>query len=71
MGMEMAGPLPLTMSNSMPSTGSGVRMSLNMMTPSGWKALQGCSESSVAISAFSDLSLKGKRSEYLREQSTI
>lgn len=42
MGLSMQGPLPLITSNSMPSAGSGVRMSENMMTPSGWKARQGC-----------------------------
>lgn len=42
MGLSMRGPLPLMTSNSMPSAGSGVRMSENMITPSGWKACQGC-----------------------------
>lgn len=41
-------------------------MSLNIMTPSGLKALHGCRDSSVAISAFSDLSRKGSLSEYLQ-----
>ena len=65
MGVWMTGPRPLMMSNSMPSAGRGVRMSLNMMTPSGRNARQGCRDSSVAMSAFSDRSLKGSRSEYL------
>lgn len=70
-GVEMAGPLPFRMSNSMPSTGRGVRISLNMMTPSGWKALHGCRDSSVAISAFSDLSRKGSLSEYLQRHQNL
>ena len=37
-GSWMMGPFPRTTSNSMPIAGSGVRMSLNMMTPSGRKA---------------------------------
>ena len=64
-GVLMTGPKPFLMSQSMPSEGSGVRMSLNMMTPSGWNALQGCKESSVATSAFSERSLKAILSEYL------
>lgn len=65
MGTSMMGPRLGTTSNSMPMAGRGVRMSLNMMTPSGRNARQGCSDSSVAISAFSDRSRKGSLSEYL------
>lgn len=65
MGVLMMGPKPFLMSHSIPIEGSGVRMSLNMMTPSGWNALQGCKDSSVAMSAFSDRSLKPSLSEYL------
>jgi hypothetical protein len=67
MGTSILGPLPLITSNSMPSAGSGVRMSLNMITPSVWNARQGCSDSSIAISAVSDRFLKGMTSEYLQE----
>lgn len=35
MGVLMIGPKPFLMSHSIPIDGSGVRMSLNMMTPSG------------------------------------
>lgn len=66
MGTSMMGPLPLTTSNSMPRAGRGVKMSLNMMTPSGWKACQGCRDRVRAISVVSDLSLKLYLSEYLR-----
>jgi hypothetical protein len=52
-------------SNSTPSAGSGVRMSENMMTPSGWKARHGCRDSSIAIEDVSERSRKGMRSEYL------
>ena len=65
MGVLMIGPKPFWMSHSIPRDGSGVRMSLNMMTPSGWNALHGCNESSVAISAFSERCLKPNLSEYL------
>mmetsp|Transcript_733 Transcript_733/g.2381 ORF Transcript_733/g.2381 Transcript_733/m.2381 type:complete len:290 (+) Transcript_733:470-1339(+) len=58
-GVEMTGPLPLMTSNSTPRAGSGVRMSLNMMTPSGLKARQGCMESSMAISGVSERIRKG------------
>lgn len=68
MGTSMMGPLPLTTSNSMPSAGSGVRMSENMITPSVWNARHGCSDSSMAISAVSERSRKGMRSEYLRQR---
>ena len=66
-GLGMSGPRFGTTSNSMPMAGSGVRISLNMMTPSGRNARQGCSDSSVAISAFSERSRNGNRSEYLRQ----
>ena len=39
--------LTFTTSNSTPMAGSGVRISLNMITPSGLKARQGCRESSM------------------------
>ena len=61
------GPLPFTTSNSMPSAGRIVRMSLNMMIPSTPKAFQHCSDNSVAISGFSLLCRKGILSEYLRK----
>ena len=64
-GAAMTGPLPRTTSNSMPSAGSGVRMSLNMITPSGRNARQGCSDSSIAISAVSERSRNPSLSEYL------
>lgn len=41
-GVSICGPFPLITSNSMPSAGSGVRMSLKKMTPSGLNARQGC-----------------------------
>ena len=66
MGEAMTGPLPLMTSNSMPRAGSGVRMSLNMITPSGRKASHGCIDNSIAISAVSDRSLKGILSENLQ-----
>ena len=65
-GLEMIGPLPLTTSNSTPSAGSGVRMSLNMMTPSGWNARNGWRESSIAISEVSLLCLNPYLSLYAR-----
>ena len=65
-GTSMMGPLPLTTSNSMPSAGRGVKMSLNIMTPSGWKASQGCKESVRAMSVVSERSLKLYLSEYLQ-----
>mmetsp|Transcript_25313 Transcript_25313/g.40491 ORF Transcript_25313/g.40491 Transcript_25313/m.40491 type:complete len:268 (+) Transcript_25313:221-1024(+) len=52
-GLEMSGPLPLMTSKSIPSAGRGVRMSLNMMTPSGLNARHGCSEISTASSTVS------------------
>lgn len=69
-GTGMIGPFPLTTSNSMPSAGRGVRMSENMMTPSGLNALQGCRDSSMAISEVSDRSLKPILSEYLQRKDT-
>jgi hypothetical protein len=57
--------LPRMTSNSTPMAGSGVRMSEKKMTPSGWKARHGCSESSMAISGVSDLSRNGITSENL------
>ena len=56
-----------TTSNSTPIAGSGVRMSLNMITPSGLKARQGCSDSSIAISAVSERCRKSNLSEYFRK----
>ncbi len=69
MGDEITGPFPLITSNSMPSAGRGVRISLNMMTPSGRKASHGCMDSSMAISAVSDRSLNGILSENLHHDS--
>jgi len=40
-------------------------MSEKKMTPSGWKARQGCSDSSIAMSGVSDRWRKGMVSEYL------
>lgn len=68
MGSWMMGPFPRTTSNSMPIAGSGVRMSLNMMTPSGRKAFHGCMLSSIAISAVSDRIRNGYFSENLRNR---
>ena len=51
---------------STPSAGSGVRMSENMMMPSTPKALQGCRESSTAISGVSERMRNGYLSEYAR-----
>ncbi len=56
----------LTTSNSTPIAGSGVRMSLNMITPSGLKARQGCNESSMAISGVSERCRKPYLLEYSR-----
>jgi len=42
-------------------------MSLNMMTPSGWKASQGWRDSLRAMSVVSDRSLKLYLSEYLHQ----
>lgn len=42
-GVSMRGPFPLITSNSIPSAGRGVRMSLKKITPSGLNARQGCS----------------------------
>lgn len=64
-GSAMRGPFPRMTSNSMPNAGRGVRMSLNMITPSGRNASHGCMESVIAISAVSDLILKGYLFEYL------
>ena len=47
MGSAMMGPFPCTMSNGMFMPESGVRMSLNRMTPSGLNASHGCSEIST------------------------
>jgi hypothetical protein len=69
-GEAIMGPLPLTTSNSMPSAGSGVRISLNMITPSGLNASHGCSDSSMAMLAVSERSLNGILSEYLRSRKT-
>jgi hypothetical protein len=60
------GPLPLITSNSIPKAGRGVRMSLKKMTPSVLKALQGCNESSIAISGVSERLRKGYLSENFR-----
>lgn len=57
--------LTFTTSNSTPMAGSGVRMSLNMITPSGLKARQGCRESSIAMSGVSERC----RNPYLLEYS--
>lgn len=65
-GEAMTGPLPLTTSKSIPSAGSGVRMSLNMMTPSGRNASHGCIDSSMAMLAVSERSRKGILSENLQ-----
>lgn len=46
-GLWMIGPRPASMSKGMFMPVSGVRMSENRMTPSGLKALQGCSETST------------------------
>ena len=67
-GEEMIGPLPLTTSNSIPRAGNGVRMSLNMITPSGLNASQGCNDSSMAMLAVSERSLNGILSEYLQRR---
>jgi len=40
-------------------------MSEKKMTPSGWKARHGCSDSSMAMSGVSDRWRKGMVSEYL------
>jgi hypothetical protein len=47
MGSAMMGPFPCTMSKGMFMPDSGVRMSLNRMTPSGLNASHGCSEIST------------------------
>ena len=65
MGSSMRGPILGTTSNSMPRAGRGVRMSLNMMTPSGRKAFQGCRDSSMAMSAVSERWRKPYLSEKL------
>ena len=57
--------LTFTTSNSTPMAGSGVRISLNMITPSGLKARQGCRESSIAMSGVSERC----RNPYLLEYS--
>ena len=64
---EMRGPFPRMTSNSMPSAGSGVRISLKKMTPSVLNARHGCSESSIAISGVSERWRKGYFSEYSRK----
>ena len=58
--------LTFTTSNSTPMAGSGVRMSLNIITPSGLKARQGCRESSIAMSAVSERCRNPYLSEYSR-----
>ena len=47
------GPFPFTTSNSIPNAGNGVKISLNMITPSGLNARHGCIDSSMAISGVS------------------
>ena len=49
MGSWMMGPLPLEMSNGMFIPVRGVRMSEKSMTPSGWKARQGCNDISTCM----------------------
>mmetsp|Transcript_64777 Transcript_64777/g.156258 ORF Transcript_64777/g.156258 Transcript_64777/m.156258 type:complete len:270 (-) Transcript_64777:5-814(-) len=66
-GVPITGPVPLITSNSTPSAGSGVRMSENITTPSTPKALNGCSDSSTAISGVSERMRNGYFSEYLRK----
>lgn len=66
-GVSIIGPFPFTTSNSIPRAGRGVKISLNMMTPSGLKALHGCRDSSIAIPGVSDLTRNGYLSEYLQE----
>lgn len=56
MGSAMIGPLPAVMSKSMPMPVRGVRMSEKRITPSGLNARQGWSETSTAMSAFSERS---------------
>jgi len=51
MGSAMIGPLPAVMSNGMFMPVSGVRMSENRITPSGWNARHGCSETSTCAPA--------------------
>ena len=63
-GVSMRGPLPLMTSNSTPSAGRGVKMSLKKMMPSVLNARHGWSDSSMAISGVSDRILKGYLSEY-------
>lgn len=46
-------------------------MSLNMITPSGLKASQGCNESLRAMSVVSERSLKLYLSEYLRPMPSV
>jgi hypothetical protein len=43
--------------------GRGVKISENIITPSGLNAFHGCIDNSTAILAVSDLSLNGIRSE--------
>jgi len=54
-------------SNSMPSAGSGVRMSLKKITASVWKERHGCSDNSMAISGVSERILNGYLSENCRK----
>ena len=58
MGESMSGPLVSSMSNGMPTAGSGVKMSLNRMTPSGRNAAHGCRLISTMRSVVSERSRK-------------
>mmetsp|Transcript_17793 Transcript_17793/g.58121 ORF Transcript_17793/g.58121 Transcript_17793/m.58121 type:complete len:226 (-) Transcript_17793:5-682(-) len=66
-GVVITGPDPLITSNSMPRAGSGVRMSLNMMTPSTPNACHGCRLSSIAISGVSERMRNGYLSDMARK----
>eukprot|EP00967_Tisochrysis_lutea_P144798 scaffold270947_cov30-Tisochrysis_lutea.AAC.4 len=65
-GEVITGPEPLMTSNSTPSAGRGVRMSLNMITPSTPNACHGCRLSSMAISGVSERIRKGYLSDIAR-----
>mmetsp|Transcript_11333 Transcript_11333/g.16888 ORF Transcript_11333/g.16888 Transcript_11333/m.16888 type:complete len:259 (+) Transcript_11333:577-1353(+) len=63
----MTGPVPLITSKSMPSVGSGVRISENIIMPSMPYARWHCRLSSTAMSGVSDRSRKGYLFEYSRK----
>lgn len=66
-GLRIFGPFFSTMVKSTPKAGNGVKMSLNMITPSTPNDRHGCNDNSIAISGVSDRCRNGYFSLYCRK----